>query len=230
MNSETVHRVAREILERQTRITGAIFREGERRKAVIFFGPTGGGKTTTLAKVAARYALTEKKKVVLVTLDTYRIAAVEQLKIYARILGTPVEVALSPPELRGIFRRHPDADLFLMDTAGRNQKDPSFVSELHSYFPGETSGSEGGGIAMEGHLVLPATLRPDVLQDVVRRFSELPVTGLLFTKLDEVDGYGSVFNTMIRAQIPLSYFTTGQRVPEDIEQVTPEKLAQWVMG
>ncbi len=223
---------AREMIRRQTRVTGPLYREG--RKAVMFVGPTGGGKTTTLAKVAAHYALTEKRKVVLVTLDTYRIAAVEQLRTYARILGVPAEVAFSPEELGRLWRRYEDTDLFLVDTAGRSPTDEAYLAELRGYFPSSPEGTESGGegspIRMEGQLVLPASLRLDVLEETVRRYAAFPIRGLLFTKLDEVNTYGQMFNLMIRAQKPLSYVTMGQRVPEDIERVTPERMAQWVMG
>jgi flagellar biosynthesis protein FlhF len=229
--SPSIPGTACEMILRQTRVHGPLLQPGKERTAAVFVGPTGAGKTTTLAKIAAGYSLgPEPRKVALITLDTYRIAAVEQLKIYAKIIGAPVEVALSPDELRAIFRKYPETELFLIDTAGRNQKDESYLSELSAYFDPVNTGRGEGAPILKGHLVLPATLRSDVLADAVRRYGVLPIQSLLFTKLDEVDRYGQIFNVMIRGQKPLSYFTTGQRVPEDIELATPGRLAQLIAG
>jgi flagellar biosynthesis protein FlhF len=138
-------------------------------------------------------------------------------------------VVLSPNELSGIFRRHQTTDLFLIDTAGRSQKDVAHIAELATYYNMGNPTSGDTAVKISGQLILPASLRSDVLLEVVQRFSGVPIQGIIFTKLDEVNSYGSIFNTMIWAQCPLSYLTMGQRVPEDIELATPEKVAHWVM-
>jgi len=226
-NMEEIDRYGLELLQKQVRTTGPICgkRVDEKdtgQKIAVFVGPTGAGKTTSIAKLAAKYTLVDKKKVALVTFDTFRIGAVEQLKIYAKIIGLPVDVVLSPKELPGVIKDRRDADIILIDTAGRSHKDRLYIEEI-----GELLCQT---VTLDCHLVLSSTSSDGVLTDVVHRFRDIPVSGLLFTKLDEADRYGVIFNTMIRAQKPLSYFTTGQRVPEDIELATPERLCRLILG
>ena len=221
-NSEQINRYGLELLQKQVRTTGPVYNPQKGQKIAVFVGPTGVGKTTTIAKIAAKYTLVDKKKVSLITFDTFRIGAIEQLKIYARIIGLPVDVVLSPAELHETIRKRSGADLILVDTAGRSHKDKVYIQEIKELLNHTRT--------LDCHLVLSSTSSDAVLSDVINRFREIPVSGLLFTKLDEADRYGAIFNMMIRAQRPLSYFTTGQRVPEDIELAAPERLCRLILG
>jgi flagellar biosynthesis protein FlhF len=189
---------------------------------VAFVGPTGVGKTTTIAKLAAHYALGEKKRVALLTLDTYRIAAVEQLRTFAKIIGLPIDVVLTTTELQQALALHGDKDLVLIDTAGRSQRDALQMAELVSCF------TESKSIA--AHLVLSATASASNLSDTIERFKTLKLASLVFTKLDEANAFGTLVSTAVRGQLPLSYFTTGQRVPEDIEVATPERVVDLILN
>ena len=190
--------------------------------AVAFVGPTGVGKTTTIAKLAANYALGEKKKVALITLDTYRIAAVEQLRIFAKIISLPVDVVLNAAELDQALVRHRDKDLVLIDTAGRSQRDQLQMAELRAFFADRQRAAV--------HLVLSATAGAQNLLETVERFKPLEPSSLVFTKLDECSTFGTLLGTALRGEIPLSYFTTGQRVPEDIEVATSERVVDLIFN
>ncbi|MFH1624587.1 MAG: flagellar biosynthesis protein FlhF [Pseudomonadota bacterium] len=209
------------ILKRLVRVSGPLKVSDGRRQVVAFVGPTGVGKTTTIAKIAAKQVLEDKRKVALITLDTYRIAAIEQLKIYARIIGVPVEVVLHGNEIQGILEAHRDKDIILVDTAGRSQKSQSQMSELAAFF--DTT------VPIETHLVLCATTKQEDLDDIYDRFKVVPIDRLLFTKLDESSTFGTLLNQAIRSKVPLSYFTTGQKVPEDIEVATRERILELIL-
>lgn len=188
---------------------------------LAFVGPPGVGKTTTIAKLAAIHALKEKKSVALLTMDTYRIAAAEQLKVYGSIIGVSVGVASSAAELYEQISRHSDKDLVLIDTAGRNHKDRSQMKEL--------SDLAALNPDVKFNLVLGAQSRDDVLYDAVKGYADVPVGSLTFTKLDEAGVYGPILNTMILANKPVAYLSSGQRVPEDIELATTERLSEFFM-
>jgi flagellar biosynthesis protein FlhF len=187
-----------------------------------FVGPTGVGKTTTIAKLATHYALGDKRKVALVTLDTYRIAAVEQLRLFAKIIGLPVDIILTADELEQALVRHRDKEIVLIDTAGRSQRDALQMAELAACF------TENQHIGV--HLVLSSTASMPNLNDTVARFKPLGLTSLVFTKLDEGTVFGPLLSTALNAQLPMSYFTTGQRVPEDIEVATPERVVDLILN
>lgn len=188
---------------------------------MAFVGPTGVGKTTTIAKLAAASALLQRQRVALLTLDTYRIAAVEQLKVYGKIIGTPVSVVLDREELGQALREMQGFDVILIDTAGRSHRHVEQMWELKTLL------SQPWPI--ETHLVLSATTREEEAVEICGQFSRIPCHSLLFTKLDESSSLGSLFNLAVRTAKPLSYLTTGQRVPEDIEVATPEKLVDYVL-
>lgn len=202
-------------------VSGGIKLNGRKGTAVAFVGPTGVGKTTTIAKLAAQY--TKKgKNVSLITIDTYRVGAVEQFRTYAKILNVPVGVASTPRELREKIRFFKDKDLILIDTAGRSHKDHRQISFLKEFFPAAKG-------VPQIQLLLSATTKDSDIADIVKRFGKLPVKGHLITKLDECTSFGSLLNVVDRHKVPYSYFTTGQRVPEDIEIATPERVADLIL-
>jgi flagellar biosynthesis protein FlhF len=196
-----------------------IKKNGARIMAVV--GPTGVGKTTTIAKLAAMHALNRRVSVAMITTDNFRVGAVEQLKTYAKIMDLPLEVVASAQELSKALATHADKDLILIDTAGRSPKDSERIEEMKGYLechPG-----------IEAYLCLSATTRSLELDEIVATFSKLPITKLLFTKLDESKSFGCIVDAYLKHKLPLSYFSTGQKVPEDIEVATSRKLASMVV-
>ena len=196
-----------------------IKKNGARIMAVV--GPTGVGKTTTIAKLAAMHALNRRVSVAMITTDNFRVGAVEQLKTYAKIMDLPLEVVASAQELAKALATHADKDLILIDTAGRSPKDSERIEEMKGYLechPG-----------IEAYLCLSATTRSRELDEIVATFSKLPITKLLFTKLDESKSYGCIVDAYLKHKLPLSYFSTGQKVPEDIEVATARKLASMIV-
>lgn len=189
---------------------------------IALIGPTGVGKTTTLAKLAANLSLREHRKVGLITIDTYRIAAVDQLKTYARIIDVPLEVVMSPRELNDAVMRMSDREVILIDTAGRSQRDAVKITELRGFFdvvkPDEV------------HLVLASTCSEAVLTETIRRFREVGVNRVIFTKLDEAVGFGVILACVQKAEARLSYVTTGQDVPDDIHLGKGQALARLILG
>jgi flagellar biosynthesis protein FlhF len=191
-------------------------RAGARKMALV--GPTGVGKTTTLAKIASHYALDCGQDVVLVTLDTYRIAAVEQLRTYGRLLGIPVEVAADGQSLQEVFEHYADADLILVDTPGYGPGDATSLARLGAAL----RRIEG----LEIHLLVTASVRAGEMRRVLGAFDPLGYDRLIFSKLDEARHLGEVLNAWNHADLPVSYFTTGQRVPEDLEAASVEYLCK----
>lgn len=194
-------------------------RLGNRPTVVALVGPTGVGKTTTIAKLAANFALFEGKSVGLITIDTYRIAAVEQLKTYSEIINLPIEVVYTAADLKRAFQKLSDKQLILIDTAGRSQKNKQQIRELKHFFNGRPLN--------ETHLVLSANTKLEDLLETADSFKELGVNRLIFTKLDETNSLSNVIEVAERLRIPLSYVTTGQSVPEDIEVATFEVIKRY---
>ncbi|AKX93540.1 flagellar biosynthesis protein FlhF [Moorella thermoacetica] len=199
------------------RLAGQVLAEsGQRVQA--FVGPTGVGKTTTLAKVAARHSLYLEQKVGLITLDTYRIGAVDQLRTYAEIMGLPLEVAMTPREFREALGRLEDRDIILVDTAGRAPENKAMLAETRGFLEAMPEGAV--------YLVLSsATRRQDLLQ-AVERFRPLNYNRLIFTKLDETSCPGVMVTVAAAAGVPLAYVTAGQDVPDDLEVADPYLLAE----
>jgi flagellar biosynthesis protein FlhF len=189
---------------------------------VALIGPTGVGKTTTLAKLAANLKLREKHRVGLITLDTFRIAAVDQLKRYADIIGSPLRVVNTAEELREAVKQMSDCDFLLIDTAGRSPRDTMKLNELR----GLLSAVEPD----EVHLVLSTTASEDAIELAVSRFSDVRVDKIIFTKIDETAHVGVVLNVVRKVNKSLSYITTGQDVPDDIEVGRGRRLAQLILG
>lgn len=186
----------------------------------MFLGPTGVGKTTTLAKIAARLALVENKKIGLITADTYRIAAVEQLKTYSEILGIPLEVIYEAGELQDALDRFKDKDYILIDTAGRSHKS----KELKSDFDELTQYVKDVKI----FLVMSMTTSFKDMKSIIESYHFLKDYRLLFTKLDEATSFGNILNLKVMTGKPLSYFTIGQSVPDDIEVADKERIIQYI--
>jgi flagellar biosynthesis protein FlhF len=210
MDTETLRRL----------FAGRVASRFDGRAVIALIGPTGVGKTTTLAKLAATYAVEEGKSVGLVTMDTFRIGAVEQLRTYARIIGVPLEVALTPEDLSTAVNRLADRDVVLIDTVGRCQKNKLQLSELQMFLDAARPS--------EVHLVVSASASLEVQKDVIRNFGILAPNRLIFTKLDEAVGLKCIADVALAARIPLSYVTNGQNVPDDIQPADPDKLAKLV--
>jgi flagellar biosynthesis protein FlhF len=192
------------------------------KKVIIVIGPTGVGKTTTLAKLAANMVLTEKKKVGLVTSDTYRIAAVEQLKTYSEIIGVPLTIVYTPGEILNAIEGYKDKDLILVDTAGRSHKDKYQLMELKTLIK--------SSINYEVYLVMSATTKFSDCIEIIKNYSFLDDYKLLFTKMDETSAFGVILNVAYITKKPISYITTGQSVPDDIEIADNGKIINCLLG
>ena len=193
---------------------------GKMRVAALV-GPTGVGKTTTVAKLAAFAQLKLKQKVALITLDTYRMAAVDQLQQYAQILQVPMHVALTVEDMRSALRFYQDRALVLIDTPGHSPKDTDTLQQLQGLLEELPE--------VETHLVLSATTKPRDLTEIAARYEPLHPTRLLFTKLDETSTYGPILSTLARVKRPLSYLGTGQEVPDALELATSRRVADLIL-
>lgn len=185
-------------------------------------GPTGVGKTTTIAKLAARFALTERKSVALITMDTYRIGAVEQLKIYARLLNLPLEVAQSPDEMKIAIEKHADKEVILIDTIGRSPQKSLQLAEIQSVL----------NVAEPTHtyLVLSAPFELEYLFQAAERFSTLKPKGLIITKLDEIGRWGVALSLSDRTRLPVAFITDGQEVPRNLRAAKADEIALHILG
>jgi flagellar biosynthesis protein FlhF len=221
-SESAIRRALRNALASEIRAGGPILGPQDRKKTVILVGPTGAGKTTSIAKLAAHYSLKEHRRVVLITLDTYRMAAVEQLRAYARLLNLPLEVALTKTDALTFIRGHDKAELVLIDTTGRSPRDQAGMNALKRLLNLDHQ--------VETHLVLSAPTRQRDLLDAMDRFSDIPLHRLLFTKLDETSSYGAILAVGQRTRLPLSYLGIGQEVPDDLMLAQPELLADLVLG
>ncbi len=189
---------------------------------IALVGPTGVGKTTTVAKLAANFRLREQRNVGLITMDTYRIGAVEQLRTYAQIIDVPLKVVVSPAELKEAVAHMADRDIILIDTAGRSQRDAAKVNELQEFFHAVRP--------HEVHLVLSGASGEAILAEALERFSGVGIDRVIMTKLDEAIGFGVILTCLERAQTGLSYLTMGQDVPDDISVGEGKALAELILG
>ena len=192
------------------------------RRVVALVGPTGVGKTTTLAKLAANFCVHDRLSVGLVTADIHRIAAVDQLRTYAEIINLPMRVAATADEMRQALQELSSAEVILIDTAGRSPRDAGQMSELQSLLaaaePDET------------HLVLSLTAGRKTLASAAGRFRPVSPTAVIATKLDEAEGAGPIIGLARDTRLPLSYLTTGQEVPDDIETAKATHIAGMIVG
>jgi flagellar biosynthesis protein FlhF len=209
-------------IEREIAIHGPIAAVRGRPRLVALVGPTGVGKTTTIAKLAANFRLRDNRRVGLVTVDTYRIAAVEQLRTYADIIDLPMQVVASAGELRQALHGMADLDVILMDTAGRSPTDDVKLREL--------TGTLEEAKPDEVHLTLSSVATSAVLARTAERFAAVGTTALILTKLDESPGLGHVLPLLRSCGLPLSYVTDGQNVPDDIAPADSGRLARQMLG
>lgn len=186
-----------------------------------FIGPTGVGKTTTIAKLAARFGLIEKRSVGLISLDNQRLGAHNQLAAYARLTGQPLLVVNQRQELVEALEKMQDLDLVLIDTAGRSPYTPDLQGELVQ--------SLGDLPELEHHLVLSATTSESNLVNAIKRFSILPISSYVITKIDETNDFSGIFNQLCHHRVPVSFLTAGQRVPEDIELSSRRRVTELLL-
>ena len=193
-----------------------------KKKFINVVGPTGVGKTTTLAKIAADCVLTHKKKVAFLTTDTYRIAAIDQLKTYAKILNVPMEVCYTIEDFRKAAQMYDDYDVILVDTAGRNFRNREYVDELKQTIDFDKD--------MESFLVLSLTAKQRDMEDIYEQFSIIDIDKFIFTKADETSAYGAMYNLIRKYSRGAAYITNGQNVPDDMIEAAPGEIAKMIIG
>lgn len=194
----------------------------ELRGKVVLVGPTGVGKTTTIAKLAGRLALVEKKKVGLITIDTYRIGAVEQLKTYAEIMNIDFKVVITTKEMETAIENMKECDVILIDTTGRSSKNSMQISELRAFVERAKPDSIS--------VVISATTKNRDIKTILDGYRELNYDKVIITKLDETTTYGSLYNIEKRAEKPLKFITIGQNVPDDIKEPTKDDIVKFIFG
>ena len=194
-------------------------------RIVLFIGPTGVGKTTTIAKLASRYCVEEKKKVALLTADTYRIAAAEQLRTYANILETPFRIIYTPEELQAAVDDYWDCDYIFIDTAGRSHQNTDQLEKMK-----EMVAALKRPESYQVFLVLSATTKYRDLQKIADCYGRIADFELIFTKLDETEAVGNLLNMKLYTDAPIAYVTCGQNVPDDMEAFNPQKTVKQILG
>lgn len=197
----------------------------EKPKVVAFIGPTGVGKTTTIAKVASSYVVDEKKKVALLTSDTYRIAAAEQLRTYANILEVPFRVIYTEDELRNAIMEFKEYDYIFLDTSGHSHQNEEQLNQTATFLTVIDELAE-----RETFLVLSATTKYSDLLKISKKYKNISDFQLIFTKLDETNSIGNLLNIKLYADAPIAYITNGQNVPDDIERFDPQKAVKQLLG
>ena len=194
-------------------------------KLVAFIGPTGVGKTTTIAKVASSYVVDEKKKVALLTSDTYRIAAAEQLRTYANILEVPFRVIYTEDELRHAIMDFKEYDYIFLDTSGHSHQNAEQLAQTEKFLQVVDELTQ-----RETFLVLSATTKYSDLLKIAQNYKTITNYQLIFTKLDETNTVGNLLNIKLFADAPIAYVTNGQNVPDDIERFNPQKAVKQLLG
>ncbi len=210
------------LVESRLQVAGPIQLSPGQRRVVALVGPTGVGKTTTIAKLAANFRLRQRRSVGLITVDTYRIAAVEQLRTYAQIIELPMVVVASPGEMAPALAQLGQVELVLIDTAGRSPRDEVKLHELKAFLTLAR--------ADEVHLVLSASAGASTLLQTARRFDVVGPNRLLLTKLDEAAALGHLLPVLEQVPLPLSYLTDGQNVPDDIQAARADRLVHRLLG
>ena len=221
-NYELVREYVRRHIQGLIEVTGPPRLMTGKTKSIFLVGPTGVGKTTTLAKLAANYSLVEHKRVALVTVDTFRIAAIPQLRTYADIIGVPLEVVYTAEDLADVLGRFGDRELVLIDTPGGSPRNTKQLEVLKEYLDSvETK---------DVYLTVSSPTKYRDMVDIYNRFSMCRIDGLLFTKIDETDRYGPLVNLLNETRARLTYLTTGQNVPQDIELADSVKMAELLLS
>ena len=198
------------------------FKAEDKQKVVAFVGPTGVGKTTNLFKLAARFLLTKNLKVGVINTDTFKVGAVQQARTYANILNIPFYTVTDPKKMRETLTKISDLDIVLIDTVGRSHYDYWRLGEIRSILNGEI---------FEIVLLISCNMRSEEAVEVVNRYRGFfPLHSILFTKIDETSKPGLIVNLPIITELPISYISTGQRVPEDIKVLTPQLIAEYLLG
>ncbi len=190
------------------------------KKAVMLIGPTGVGKTTTIAKLSA-CAVRDGKSAAIVSLDTYRIGAIEQMRIYARIMGIPMDIAATVNELRQSLAKYSSKDIIFIDTTGRNPSEESYINEIKHICD--------TGFSIEVHLLMSVNSDYDFMAASHKHYSKIPIDSIAFTKTDEAVRFGSLYNLSLLYNKPIAYITTGQKVPGDIEFPSDERIAEMIL-
>lgn len=214
---ENIEDILRDIFERDILVSAKNL-QGK----VVLIGPTGVGKTTTIAKLAGRLVLVEKKRVGLITVDTYRIGAIEQLKTYAEIMNIPFKVVITTKEMEDAVREMESCDVILIDTTGRSSKNTMQISELRAF----VQKANPDIISM----VISATTKNKDIKTILDGYSQLSYNNIIITKLDETTSYGCLYNIAEFSNKPINYITTGQNVPDDIKVPTKEGIARFILG
>jgi flagellar biosynthesis protein FlhF len=191
-------------------------------QVLALVGPPGAGKTTTLVKLAVTYGLTARRPTQLLSMDTYRIAAAEQLRTYATILGSGFQTLETTGALAQALEEHRNKGLILIDTPGHSPKDFELSEDLARFLSSHPQ--------IDTHLVLSCATKPADLSRVVKRFERFRPTKLLFSKLDETDSYGPIVNEAVRTKLPISFLATGQQVPEDLEPATKSRIVDLLLN
>ncbi|MCC2641818.1 MAG: putative Flagellar biosynthetic protein FlhF, binding [Nitrospira sp.] len=212
----------RTVLLSRIKTAGPLLSAGGEQKVALFIGPSGVGKTSTIAKLATQYGIVEQRSIALITMDTFRPAAVEHLRLYAEVLGIELAVAGSCEAARAAIDHAREAELVLIDTAGFNPYESVAAQRWR--------GLVNDASPIEAHLVLAAGTRVPDLVVSVSQCVDVPSLRLLFTKLDETTGYGGIFEATHRTGVPLSYWGTGQRVPDDLMQAQVDRLGDLLLG
>jgi len=225
-NRQTIKRYFHTLLKKMIPIRIEREIKPPHKKINMFVGPTGVGKTTTIAKLAARYAykLSQRHKVGIITLDTYRIGAVEQLMTYAKMMRLPIETVVDPKDFEDALNTLRHNDYILIDTVGSSQHDKEKIEKLNSFLKVNTFAE------INVSLVLSATTKYDDLIDIYNNFSILPIDTLIFTKLDETKTYGNIFSLLLDTKKPISYFSIGQEVPDDLMVADADYLLKGILN
>jgi flagellar biosynthesis protein FlhF len=218
-DDESLRRALQHEIVKRVRMSGPLPKAEGSPSIGLLIGPSGAGKTAAVAKLASHYRLEQRRSVALITFDTCRETAVEQLRRYAKIVGVPFACALSARQVHEGLRRHTQVDLVLIDMPGIGPRDLALAEELGRLLPKKS---------VTTHLVISASTREQELCRITRRLGDLPQLRLLFTKLDETESFGTIFEVAHQTGVPLSYWSIGRRVPGDIEIASSERLAAFL--
>lgn len=218
-SSKTQQHIYINLLKQVVHLLEPAYRSRECPRVLTFVGPSGVGKTTTLAKLATRFSLYDHKKIALVAVYTYRIGAVEQLQAYGDFLGIPVEVVMTPAELAKVLESHCDKDYILIDTAGRSAQNAGQVLELKGFLDAVEE-------PQDVFLVLSSATKNRDLTKTAYEFRRIGYSKLIFTKVDETETHGSILNLVCALGAPVAYLADGQGIPDDISEAGPKKIAK----